>query len=132
VRNRSAENALEAGGLAYRYSNRRHANPPPHISDANELSLSAAPAEGRDRRMPDLVFGSGPGVSLMKPARVSFIMLGGAATSPVSRLLGFLHTWPLQRHQGCHLALTTPNAFVPMIPFRPHQQGLIKVDGTFA
>jgi hypothetical protein len=31
-----------------------------------------------------------------------------------------------------HLALTIPNAFLAMIAFEPPQQGLIKVDGTFA
>jgi hypothetical protein len=31
-----------------------------------------------------------------------------------------------------HLALTTLNAFLAMIAFEPPQQGLIKVDGTFA
>jgi hypothetical protein len=31
-----------------------------------------------------------------------------------------------------HRVLTTPNAFLAMIAFEPPQQGLIKVDGTFA
>jgi hypothetical protein len=31
-----------------------------------------------------------------------------------------------------HHVLTTPNAFRAMIAFEPPQQGLIKVDGTFA
>jgi hypothetical protein len=31
-----------------------------------------------------------------------------------------------------HLALTTPDAFLPVIQFEQHAQGLIKVDGTFA
>jgi hypothetical protein len=31
-----------------------------------------------------------------------------------------------------NLALTTPNAFFALFAFVPPQQGLIKVDGTFA